>query len=172
MFPQKDCVSHRLSPRTIVTGLEVYFKTYCRVPFGAYCEVHDKPKLSNIETSRTTPAIALIPTRNVQGGYFFMSLRTGKRLRRRKLTELLTTEEVIKQVHAFAINKNNSEEDNFYWDKENNQPIEPFDYRVHEPLLHAPEGANEEPNEDDLSLDNNDTEPNTDQELTIDKTDD
>ena len=87
--------------------------------------------------------------------------------------------EVIKQVHAFAINKNISEEDyeptidfNFSWDKDNNQPIEPFDYHVHEPLLHAPEGANEEPNEDDLSIDNNDTEPDTDQELTIDKTDD
>ena len=78
-----------------------------------------------------------------------MSLKTGKILRRRKWTELPTTEEVIKQVHAFAINKNRSEEDdgptidfNFSWDKDNNQPIEPFDYSVHEPLLHAPEGAN------------------------------
>ena len=43
---------------------------------------------------------------------------------------------------------------------------------MHEPLLHAPEGANEEPNEDDLSVDNNDTEPDTDQELIIDETDD
>ena len=40
-----------------------------------------------------------------------MSLRTVKRLRRRKWTELLTTEEFIKQVHAFAINENKSEED-------------------------------------------------------------
>ena len=73
MFPHKDGVSHRLIPRTIVTGLEVDFKTYCRVPFVAYCNVHDEPKISNTETSRTTPAIALIPTGNVQGGYFFMS---------------------------------------------------------------------------------------------------
>ena len=108
-----------------------------------------------------------------------MSLRTGKRLRRRKWTELPKTEEVIKQVHAFAINKNKSEEDdeptiefNFSWDKDNNQPIETFDSSVQEPLLHAPEGANEEPNEDELSVDNNDTEPDTDQELTIDETDD
>ena len=70
MFPHRDGVSHRLSPCTIVTGLEVDFKTYCRVPFGAYCEVHDEPKISNTETSRTTPAIAIIPTGNVQGGYF------------------------------------------------------------------------------------------------------
>ena len=104
MFPHRDGVFHLLSPRTIVTGLEVDFKTYCRAPFGAYCEVHDKPKISNTETSRTTPAIALIPTGNVQGGYFFMSLRTGKRLHRRKWTELPTTEEIIKKVHAFAIN--------------------------------------------------------------------
>ena len=60
----------------------------------------------------------------------------------------------------------------FSWDKDNNQPIEPFDYSVQEPLLHAPEGANEEQNEDDLSVDNNDTEPDTDQELTINETDD
>ena len=32
MFPHRDGVSHRLSPRTIVTGLEVDFKTHCRVP--------------------------------------------------------------------------------------------------------------------------------------------
>ena len=70
MFPHRDGVSHHLSPRNIVTGLEVDFKTHCRVPFGAYCEVHDEPKISNTETSRTTPAIALISTGNVQGGYF------------------------------------------------------------------------------------------------------
>ena len=29
MFPHRDGVSHRLSPRTIVTELEVDFKTYC-----------------------------------------------------------------------------------------------------------------------------------------------
>ena len=43
MFPHRDGVSHCLSPRTIVTGLEVDFKTHCRVPFGAYCEVQDEP---------------------------------------------------------------------------------------------------------------------------------
>ena len=43
---------------------------------------------------------------------------------------------------------------------------------MHEPLLNAPEGANEEPNEDDLSIKNNNTEPDIDQGLTIDKTDD
>ena len=117
---------------------------------------------------------------------FFVSLRAGKRLRRRKWTELPTTEEVIKQVHAFAIHEDRSEEDdeptidfNFSWDRDNEHPIQPFDYSVHEPLLHAPEGANvvqnvihEEPNEDDLSINNNDTEADIDQELTINKTDD
>ena len=115
-----------------------------------------------------------------------MSLKTGKILRRRKWTELPTTDEVIEQVHAFAINEDRSEEDdeptidfNFSWDRDNDHPIEPFDYSVHEPLLHAPKGANvvqnvihEEPNADDLSTDNNNTEADTDQELTIDKTDD
>ena len=74
-------------------------------------------------------------------------------------------------VHVIVVLAHYSQRDQWV-DKDNNQPIEPFDYRLHEPLLHAPEGANEEPNEDDLSVDNNDTEPDIDQELIIDKTDD
>jgi len=70
MFPHKDGVSERLSPLTVVTGLEVNFLRSCRVPFGAYCEVHDKPRISNTKTSPTTPAIALIPNGNAQGGSF------------------------------------------------------------------------------------------------------
>jgi hypothetical protein len=173
MFPHRDGVSARMSPRTIVTGLEVDFATSCKVPFGAYCEVHDEPKISNTETSRTTPAIALIPTGNAQGGYFFMSLKTGKRLSRRKWTELPTTQEVIDQVHALAINEDKDVEDDeptidfkFSWDHNHENPIEPFDYSVNEHLIHENEGADtvqnvliEEPNNaDDISTDHNDTD--------------
>ena len=91
-FTQADGVSPVLIPRTIVTGLQVDFATYCRVPIGAYCEVHDEPTISNTEKSRTTPAIALNPTVNLQGSYHFMSLDTGKALNRRKWTELPITQ--------------------------------------------------------------------------------
>ena len=38
--------------------------------------------------SRTCPAIALRPTGNTQGGYYFMSLRTGARINRNHWTAL------------------------------------------------------------------------------------
>jgi len=107
-----------------------------------------------------------------------MSLNTGKRLSRRKWTELPMTDEVIAQVHAVAINEDKDEDKDeptvdfqFSWDRQHNHPIEPFDYSVHEHLIPAPEGADvlppvphEEHNVDNISIDNNNTDAATEQE--------
>jgi DUF917 family protein len=45
------------------------------------------------------------PTGNLQGGYKFLSLATGKKVTQRKFTEMQVTEAVIKQVEAMAVNK-------------------------------------------------------------------
>ena len=145
------------------------------MPFGAYCEVHDEPRISNTETSRTTPAIALIPTGNAQSGYFFMSLNTGKgsagenggRNSQRQMKSLprFTPLQLVKTVDF-----------QFSWNRQHNHPIEPFDYSVHEHLIPAPKGVNvlqpvthEEHNVDNISIDNNkntdaDTEQDQDQD--------
>jgi Reverse transcriptase (RNA-dependent DNA polymerase) len=103
MFPHPDGISDTLSPRAIMTGLHPKFNTHCRVPIGAYCEVHNENDPSNTESPRTTPAIALNPTGNLQGSYHFMSLTTGARLSRRRWTELPTTDAVITRVHELAL---------------------------------------------------------------------
>jgi hypothetical protein len=36
------------------------FKTVCRIPFGAYAQVHDDQNVTNTMASRTTGAISLV----------------------------------------------------------------------------------------------------------------
>jgi hypothetical protein len=66
------------SPRDLVCGEQVLiYKTVCRIPLGAYAQVHDDQSMINTMASRTTGAISLGSTGNFQGTYKFMSLRTG-----------------------------------------------------------------------------------------------
>ena len=51
---------------------------------------------------RTTGAIALQPTGNAQGAYFFMSLTTGQRLNRQRFTSLPLPQDVINGVDCLA----------------------------------------------------------------------
>ena len=52
--------------------------------------------------TRTTGAIALRPTGNAHGGYYFLSLTTGRRLNRNSWTALPMPAEVIERVHTLA----------------------------------------------------------------------
>ena len=62
-------------PRSILTGLEVDFNNNCKLEFGEYFPTHEEH--DNTMASRNCAAIVLRPTGNTQGGYYFMSLRTG-----------------------------------------------------------------------------------------------
>jgi hypothetical protein len=54
--------------------------------FGAYAQTHEEH--SNDMEARTTGAICLGPSGNDQGGHYFMSLTTGRRLHRHHWTGL------------------------------------------------------------------------------------
>jgi hypothetical protein len=41
-FPHRLGVSQTLSPRTIVTGLEVDYNKHCRIEYGQYVQTHEK----------------------------------------------------------------------------------------------------------------------------------
>ncbi len=75
---------------------------HCKLPFGAYCEVHDEPMLTNTMVTRSTPAIVLGPTGNLQGTYKFFNLATGKKVKRRAFTPYPMPDSVIKKVEAYA----------------------------------------------------------------------
>ncbi len=77
-------------------------KLHCKVPFGAYCEVHINPDITNMMEPRTRWAICLGPMRNMQGSYKFLPLTTGKKVTQRKFTEMPTTDSVIRRINSLG----------------------------------------------------------------------
>jgi hypothetical protein len=102
MFPPTDGVSKTMSPHAIIVGGELDYAKHCRLEFGMYCQVHEEH--DNSMATRTTGAIALRPTGNTQGGYYFFSLATGRRLNRNRnrWTELPMPADVIDRVYNLS----------------------------------------------------------------------
>ena len=79
MFPPGlKTIYPTMSPRDILTSLNVDFNNHCKLEFGEYDHTHKEH--DNTMASRTCAAISLRPTGNAQGGYYFMSLRTVARI--------------------------------------------------------------------------------------------
>jgi hypothetical protein len=100
MFPRHDGVSATLSPRALMTGYTLDYTKHCRLEFGSYVQTHEEH--DNSMDSRTTGAIALRPTGNRQGGYYFMSLSTGRKLTRNCWTALLLPQDMIDCVDTLG----------------------------------------------------------------------
>jgi hypothetical protein len=100
-FPPNDGVSD-MSPRELITGNKLDYNKHCKLELGAYVQTHETH--NNTMTDRTTGAISLRPTGNQQGGYYFMSLASGRRLNRKPKdwTELPMPQEVLDRVHTLA----------------------------------------------------------------------
>ena len=101
-FPSKSGISDTLSPRELVLRHRLDFVKHCRAPFGSYCEVRDEPAPTNNMVSRSTPAIVLGPTGNLQGTYKFFNLLTGQKIKRRRFTRFPMPDSVIKKVERYA----------------------------------------------------------------------
>ncbi len=101
-FPEKSGVSDTLSPREIVYWHKLDFAKHCKLPSGMYCEVHDEPAPTNTMVTRSTPAIVIGPTSNLQGTYKFFSLAMGKKVKRCTFTLYPMSDPVIKKVEAYA----------------------------------------------------------------------
>ena len=87
----------------ILTGTIVSFKAHCRAPFGAYVHAHEENNPSNkIDTARTSGCISLGPCGNLQGGYKFFSLVSGRMIIRCSFTEIPMPAEVIDRINMFT----------------------------------------------------------------------
>ncbi len=101
-FPVKLGISEKWSPREIVSRHKLDAKMHCKVPFGAYCEVHVNPVITNTMEPRTRWGICLRPTGNMQGSYKFLSLSTRNKVTQRKFTEMPMTDSVIRMVDSLG----------------------------------------------------------------------
>ena len=99
-LPPQSNFGNDLSPRTIVTGQRLDFKRHCRFQFGEYVQTHEQH--NNSMMSRTVGALALRPTGNAQGGFYFLSLSTGRVLNQLRATAPPMPDNVVDQVHRMA----------------------------------------------------------------------
>ena len=97
-FPRKNGVSTTIGPRALMGARKLDFNIDCRCEFGQYVQTHEYEEPRNSLADRTLGAICLGPTGNRQGTYKFMSLRTGKLIKRGEWTEVPITDEVVKRV--------------------------------------------------------------------------
>ena len=87
-FPASDGISDRISPLGIVLGYPLPSYKNLHLEFGTYVQVFETQKITNRTDTRSVGAIALSMTPSANGTYEFMSLTTGKLLRRKKFTVL------------------------------------------------------------------------------------
>ena len=82
-FPTKGVNSDTLSPKTIMSGDILNYKRHFSIQIGRYCQVHDEDAPCNSQNPGTKSVISLGPSENLQGGFKFMVLNTGKKFVRR-----------------------------------------------------------------------------------------
>jgi hypothetical protein len=117
-IPKEDQVS---SPKDLILGEKVLdFNALCKLPFGAYVQVHDDAQTTNTMEPRTTGGICLGPS-NMQSGYRFFNLITGDVIIRQKWTELPVPSEVILRLEELSNDPNDSIQEMLMEDENENE---------------------------------------------------
>ena len=98
-----DGVSRDLPPGSLIEGKPTpKYEDIIKLNFGDYVHAHVPSTKTNDNEPRTTGAIALYPSGNAQGSWYFMSLDTGKRIHRFQWTVLPLTKAVKDRVEYIA----------------------------------------------------------------------
>ena len=101
-FPTKGGVSDQLSPKTIMTGETLDYKRDLCLKTGEYCQVHEDELPRNSQKARTQGATVLGPTGNLQGGFKFINLKTGKTITRYSWDKIPIKDAVISRVNELG----------------------------------------------------------------------
>ncbi len=99
-FPHPNGVSTTQSPRQLITGRRLDYCKHVRLKFGSYVQTHEKH--TNDMHPHTVGTICLGPSGNEQGGHYFMSLTTGRRLHKYHWTALPMWMDAIARVNAMG----------------------------------------------------------------------
>ena len=96
-------LSAKLSPNTLITGQpQQDYGEVTSLTFGEYVEVYNVNNVTNINEERTTSAVALYPSGNLQGGWMFFSLNTGRVLHRHQWKRLPINDQITGRVYDMA----------------------------------------------------------------------
>lgn len=105
-FPPKGGISPYYSPRMILHQQSLDYNKHCLIPFGSYVQAHHEPDIKNTQHPRTLDCIYLRYVDNDQGGHNLLDIRTGHTIKRRTVTIIPITKNVIELVHNMAENDN------------------------------------------------------------------
>ena len=106
-FPTENIDRDSVSPATIIEGRENPRDNVSWIAYGSYALVYTGT--SNTLNSRSIPAITLRESNN-NGGHYFMSLESGRRIHSNKWIEMPITEVQIDCIHELATTEGND-----YW---------------------------------------------------------
>ena len=101
----KGGISDTLIPKTIISGETLDYKKHLILQIGQYCQVHEEDAPHNIQNPRTKGAILLGPSGNLQGGFKFMALNTGKKIVQHSWDVIPMPDTVITRVNALGSNQ-------------------------------------------------------------------
>ena len=157
MFPRKGAISPTMSPRTLLTGLTMNYNRHCRLEFGEYVQTHEEH--DNSLNPRTIGTLALRPTGNVQGGYFFFSLTTGKVINQMRWTAIPMPQEVIDWVERMACQEH-AGTTLLFEDRDHNEIIDPDHENDDDNSDYDPDNDNDDDDDDDDNDDDNNAPAN------------
>ena len=96
-----------VAPRVKLTGIKPSFRGEFQIGFGEYCEVADtevlKTKSNNALIDRSISAIALYPVGNPHESWWFMNVKTMKRIQRSSWRQMVTTQLVVDTMNDIAL---------------------------------------------------------------------
>ena len=103
--PKRGGLSDILSPSTLITGRPPPdYDTITKLSFGEYVEVKENNNFKNSMEQRTVGALAMYPSGNAQGTWYFWSLESGKTIHRKQWERMPITNEVIQRVNQLGWN--------------------------------------------------------------------
>ena len=102
-MPANNGISTTLSPSTLVTGKAIPdFNHIIKLNFGEYVLTSSGKTSSDVTSPRKIGAIALYPSNNHSGGWYFMSLTTGYVIHRYSWDIQPVSQDVIQRVEEIA----------------------------------------------------------------------
>jgi hypothetical protein len=89
-----------------MSGETLNYKKHLSLQIGQYCQFNEEYNPRNSQIFRTKGPISLGPSGNMQGGFKFMDLNTGKKIARRSWDVIPITDVLIARVNALGSDQN------------------------------------------------------------------
>ena len=107
-FQANGGISATLSPWMLITGQCIDYHQHCKDQFGEYTQTHEEH--DNSMQPQTIGGLALRPTRNAQGNFYFLSLSRSLIINRTHATSLPMPKYVLYRCTRWPENRETTQD--------------------------------------------------------------